>query len=93
MSQRWSEGVHVCWDGTTFGGASTTGASSMAHTRGGADVASACRGFGGKWRARIEGNRGTEWRLDSGVGIGERFWEVGFRVYGGFELNDEKFCK
>jgi len=35
--------------------------------------------FGGKWHARIEGNRGMEWRLDSGVGTGERFWELGFR--------------
>ena len=37
-----------------------------------AAVAAACRGFGGKWRARIEGNRGTEWRLDPGVGTGEK---------------------
>ena len=35
--------------------------------------------FGRKWHARIEGNRGMEWRLDSGVGTGERFWELGFR--------------
>ena len=37
-----------------------------------AAVAYACRGFGGKWRARIEGNRGTEWRLDPGVGTGKK---------------------
>ena len=35
-----------------------------------AAVAAACRGFGGKWRAWIEGNKGTVWRLDSGVGTG-----------------------
>ena len=51
-------------------------------------VAAACRGFGGKWRARIEGNRGTEWRVDPGVGTGERFSGVRVQVLGGFELNE-----
>ena len=54
-----------------------------------AAVAAACRGFGRKWRARIEGNRGTEWRVDPGVGTGERFSGVRVQVLGGFELNDE----
>ena len=58
-----------------------------------AAVAAACRGFGGKWRARIEGNRGTKWRVDPGVGTGERFSGVRVQVLGGFELNDENLCK
>ena len=58
-----------------------------------AAVAAACRGFGGKWRARIEGNRGMEWRLDPGAGTGEKISGVRVQVLGGFELNDEKFCK
>ena len=56
-----------------------------------AAVAAACRGFGWKWRAWIEGNRGTEWRVDPGVGTGERFSGVRVQVLGGFELNDEFF--
>ena len=58
-----------------------------------AAVAAVCRGFGGKWRARIEGNRGTEWRLDPGVGTGEKISGVRVQVLGGFELYDENFCK
>ena len=54
-----------------------------------AAVAAVCRGFGGKWRARIEGNRGTEWRLDPGVGTGVKISGVRVQVLGGFELNDE----
>ena len=54
-----------------------------------AAVAAACRGFGRKWRARIEGNRGTEWRLGPGVGTGEKISRVRVQVLGGFELNDE----
>ena len=55
-----------------------------------AAVAAACRGFEGKWGTRIEGNRGTEWRLDPGVGTGEK---ISGEVLGGFELNDENNFK
>ena len=40
---------------------------------------------------KIEGNRGTEWRVDPGVGTGERFSGVRVLVLRGFELNDEFF--
>ena len=40
-------------------------------------VAGACRGFGGKRRARNEGNKVIGWGLDSGVGTGEDFGELG----------------
>ena len=40
-------------------------------------VAGACRGFGRKWRARNKGNRVMGWGLDSGVGTGEDFGELG----------------
>ena len=42
---------------------------------------------------KIEGNRGTEWRVDPGVGTGERFSGVRVLVLRGFELNDEFFLK
>ena len=45
-----------------------------------AAVAAACRGFSGKWRSWIVGNRGTEWRVDPGVRTGERFSGVRVQV-------------
>ena len=73
--------------------ANLSASTTMPDSRARAAVAAACCGFGGKWRARIEGNRGTEWRLDPGVGTGEKISGVRVQVLGGFELNDEKFFK
>ena len=63
--------------GEPFGGNHDTGWARAA-------VAAVCHGFGGKWRARIEGNRGTEWRLDPGVGTGEKISGVRVQVLGRF---------
>jgi len=68
------EGEKREFRGEPFGGDHDAG-------RARAAVASACRGFGGKWRARIEGNRGTEWRLDPGAGTGEKISGVRVQVF------------